>query len=193
MPDIAIGYEPIKVAYTLNGLGFPPMTREPEAATQTFQIGVPLVLSSGNLQEAAFGAAELIYGFSMEPGSNLTVAGTAQGLSELTPPNQPNAITEPIGARIRDGKIGVVQATGDVVFTIVLQLGDVFTQALVVPGTLYGIAKDGTSGFWYLDKDDTAGDNAVLEILGHDSSGPNSATLGSRVFVRVGATKRVFA
>src|SRR5947207_731895 len=90
-----VTYEPIKIYNTIQGLGFPVMLRQKEAATQTFQIGVPLRLVAGYIQEATFAAADVIYGVSSERAHNLAAAGTAQDLSEGAPPNQPSAITTP--------------------------------------------------------------------------------------------------
>lgn len=188
-----VSYEPIKAVRLLSGLGMPAFERVPEAATQTFKTGVPLVLSGGNAQEAAFGGAEVIYGVSAEPGHNLTVAATAeQGYSEATPPNQASAKTIPVGAWTKDGRCGVYRADGNTIFSIALKAGQVFTQALIIPGTKYGLVKDGTSGFWYLDNTDTAGDNAVAEIVGNDDSAPNTVADGARVFFRFTSTLRAF-
>lgn len=188
-----VAYEPIKLYRADQGLGFPAMSRYPEGATQTFKMGVPLTLAAGYLQEAAFGAAEIIYGVSAEPGHNLTASGTAQELSEGVPPNQPSAVTTPVGAWIRDGKIGLYQANDHNIFSISLKATQTFSQALIVnPATLYGLTKDGTTGFWYLDTADTAGDNAVAILIGMDPSSPNTSAGGCRVFFKFAPTKRFF-
>lgn len=187
MPGVLapVSYEPIQAVRVTGSQGATPtVTRQLEAATQTFQIGVPTILVSGYIQEATFLAAQIIYGVSNEHAHNLTVAGTAQDLSEGTPQNQASAIITPVGAWIRDGRCGVYNADGQNVFSIALKAGQVFAQSLLIAGTYYGLTKDSSSGFWYLDNTDTSGDNAVAELLGVDSSCPNTVAGGSRVFFR---------
>ena len=189
-----VSYEPIKAVRVLSQQGaLPQMVREAEAATQTFKMGVPLVLSSGNLQECAFSGAEVVYGVSAEAGHNLTTANTAQELSEGTPPNQASAVITPVGAWMRDGKVGVYAANGQTVFSAALKTGQVFTQAMVAAGTYLGLTKDGTSGFWYVDNTDSSGDNAVVQVIGVDSSCPNTVAGGARVYFIFKAALRFFA
>lgn len=188
-----VTYEPIKIWNTIQGLGFPAMLRRPQGATQTFQLGVPLTLSSGYLIEATFSAADIVYGFSTEPGANLAAAGVAQQSSEGTPPNQPSAVITASGAWPKDGLVGLLEANANNVFSISLKAAQVFTQALITnPATLYGLTKDSTTGFWYLDNTDTSGNNAVAHLLGVDPSCPNTAAGGCRVFFQVDSTKRFF-
>lgn len=189
---MAVSYKPIEFVHRESGLGFPAFVRAPEAASKTFKQGVPVVLSSGNVQEAAFGGSELVYGFSAEPAHNLTAAGTAQdGYSEASPQNQPSAKIIPVGAWIRDGKCGIYRATADAVFAAMLKDGQVFTQALVST-TRYALIKDGTSGFWYIDNTDSGtNDEHAAQIVGVDPSSPNTAAGGARVYFRVPEAARV--
>lgn len=175
---MAVSYEPIKL-YRSTGEGAPKVVHPPEGATKTFKTGVPIVLASGLAQEAAFAGAEIVYGVANEPAHNLAVAGTAQELSVATPPNQPSAKTIPLGAPIVNGTLEVYAANSLNEFTIMLLAGQVFTNAMV--GGTYGLTKDGTSGFWYLDNTDTSGDNAVADVRGVDPSSPNTAADGARV------------
>lgn len=162
-----MAYGPIVSVRTLNGTGFPAQQRTPEKSAQTCKQGVPLVLNGGYLQECAFGGPEIVYGVSTEPAHNLSVDGTGtSGTSEGTPPNQPSAVQVPVGAWMKDGNLGNYLANGDNVFLVSLKSGQTFSQALVLAGTYYGLTKDGTTGFWYLDTADTAGDNAVAELVG---------------------------
>lgn len=186
---MAVSYEPIRLAYS-QGEGAPAFIRESEGASKTFNQGVPLVLSSGHLQECAFSGAEIVYGVSSEPAHNYTTANTAQEDSIGAPLNQPNAKTIAVGTPIKDGKIGVYKANGLNVFSAMLKDGQVFTQAMV--GATYGLTKDATSGFWYVDNTDTSGDNEVVTITGVDPSSPNSATLGARVYFTFVAALRQF-
>lgn len=192
-PLAPVSYEPIKAVRVLSSqAATPALVRAPEAASQTTQVGVPLRLVSGYVQACTFAGADIVYGVAAEPAHNLTTAGTAQNESEGTPPNQPSAITTAVGAWIRDGNQGTYMANGQTVFSIALKAGQVFTQALLLPSTLYGIVKDTASGFWYLDNTITTGNGAVAELIGYDASSPNTVTGGTRVFFIFGSTKRFF-
>ena len=185
----------------------PALTRFPEAATQTFNVGVPVRVVAGFLQEVTFVAADTIYGVSSERAHNYASAGggvtftlppiipPTTDLNEPAsgpPPNQNAAVVIPMGAAIRDGQMGNYNANGQTVFSIALKAGQVFTQTLIIPGTLYGITKDATSGFWFLDNTVTTGNSAVAVLLGVDPSCPNTATGGSRVFFQFSSTRRAF-
>lgn len=192
-PLAPVSYEPIKAVRVLSSAAATPfLVRAPETSAQTFQVGTPLRLVSGYVSPCTFGAADIVYGFSAEPAHNLTTSGAAQNESEGTPPNQASAITTAVGAWIRDGACGTYGANGQTVFSIALKIGQVFTQALLVAGTLYGITKDTPSGFWFLDNTVTTGNSAIAELLGVDSSSPNTVTGGSRVFFQVASAKRYF-
>jgi hypothetical protein len=172
-----MAYRPIVAVQTLNGVGVPAQDRLGEKASQTFKQGVPLVLSSlGFLQEAAFGAAEIVVGVSVEPGHNLTTAATAeQGTSEGTPPNQASARIIPVGAWMRDGLMGFYKANSNNVFLASLKSGQTYDTAYLLASTYYGLTKDGTTGYWYIDLTDTAGDNAVVQLVGGVSDDATSA------------------
>lgn len=191
---MSVQYEPIKPAYILaGGDAVPAQDEVKEKASQTFKRGVPLKLNGGFLDEVTFSAADIIYGVSREEGHNLDADGTAQELSEGTPPNQPSAKKIPVGARIRSGKVGVYLANSNTVFSIMLKDGQTFSDSLVInPGTLYGLTKDGTSGFWFIDTTVTAGNSAVAQIIGVDPESPNTVAAGARVYFQFGQTKRVF-
>lgn len=193
-PLAPVSYEPIKaIRTTAGGASVPVMFRTAQAATQTYQLGTPVYLVAGLVTEIVFSGANIVYGVSYEKASNLTTANTPQDLNDAgPPPNQPSAIITPVGAMIRDGLAGVYAANGQTVFSIALAIGQVFTQALLVAGTLYGITKDATTGFWFLDNTVTSGNSAVAQLLDVDDTCPNSATYGCRVFFQFAAAKRYF-
>lgn len=130
MPAILapVTYEPVKAVRVLSQQGaLPQLQRFAEDATQTFQVGVPLIFVSGYIQEATFSGTDAIVGFSSEKAHNYTTAGggvtfglppiipQATDLNEPAagpPPNQPNATIIPIGAAIRDGQMGIYCASG---------------------------------------------------------------------------------
>lgn len=177
-------YLPIGPAYS-TGEGAPDFDRWPEGASQTFKRGAPLKLSSGNLIEADFSAADVIVGFAAEDGANLSVAGTAETLSAGVPINQTAASIIPMGAPLNDGKVGFYKVNARNVFQAHLELGDVFTQALVASGTHYTLEKDATTGIWYIDTDETSGNDAICAILKLHDDSKNSATEGARVHFTV--------
>lgn len=187
---MAVSYEPIRLIRSY-GDGGALMKHPPEAATATFKEGVPVYLVTGNAAETTFAAAQTVYGVSAEAAHNLTTAGTAEELSVATPPNQSSAKTIPVGAPIKDGTLGVYAADGRNEFSIALKDGQVYASTML--GGTYGLTKDSSSGYWYLDNTDTTGDNAVAKVTGLDSSSPNSATLGARVFFQFIASLRAFA
>lgn len=204
-----VTYEPVKAVRVLSQQGaLPQLQRFAEDATQTFQVGVPIRLVSGYIQECTFSGADILVGFSSEKAHNYASAGggVTFGLPPIIPqstdlnepasgppPNQPNATVIPIGAALRDGQMGAYCANGQTVFSIALKATQVFTVALMIPGTLYGITKDGTTGFWYLDNTVTSGNSAIANLIGVDPSCPNTSAGGSRVFFTVAAAKRMFA
>lgn len=196
MPGVLspVSYEPIKAVRMMGSNAATPATqRQPEAISLTVKLGVPMMLDgSGNLVEFTSSGANIVFGVTNEPGHNLAVAATAQDENEGTPTNQVSAITTAVGAWPRDGFIGVYLANGQNVFSIALKATQVFTQALLIAGTYYGLTKDATTGQWYLDNTVTTGNSAVAELLGVDSSCPNTSAGGSRVFFIFASTKRYF-
>lgn len=208
-PVIApVTYEPIRASYVLSAAqGTPQILRTPEAAVQTYKLGVPLRLVAGFLQECTFAGADTVYGVSSEQAHNYTNAGgnVPAGLYPFAPPNidlnepaagpppnQSSAVVIPMGAAIRDGNCGTYGANGQTVFTIALKTGQTFAQALLIPGTLYGLTKDNASGFWFLDTTVTVGNSTVANLLGYDVSSPNDGVNGTRVFFQFAAARRAF-
>lgn len=192
---MAVTYGPIMGVGVIDGQGMMNMDRIIEKASQTFKQGVPITLTghSGTAAECAFGGAEIVYGVSLEGGHNLASAAVDPVNKEYsfgTPANQTAARIHPAGTWPVDGRVGFMRADGRNIFAIMLKDGQVFTNAMV--GTAYGLTKDGTTGFWYLDNTDTSGDNVVAVVYGVDPNSPNSATLGARVFFQFAEALRAF-
>lgn len=164
-----MGYGPITLANS--GTQSQLLEQWPEGATQTFKQGVVLKLSSGNavIGDSAdpWTAADVVLGISAAPGQNLTTAGTAEkGYSEATPQNQTAAKIIPHGAWMKTGKVPMYRADGNNIFLADLKATQTFSQALVAAGTYYALKYDSTTGYYYVDSADTAGNNAVCEIVG---------------------------
>lgn len=194
-PLSPVSYEPMKAVRVASSSATPAMRRTAENATQTYALGCPTMLSGGYVTEWTTTVSNTIYGVSSERAHNYTSAGIAVDLTDPAagpPPNQPAALTTPIGAAPRDGLAGVYEANGLTVFSIALKLGQVFTQGLLIPGTLYGLTKDATSGFWFMDTTVTGGNSAVATLLDVDDTCPNDAVYGCRVFFQFAAARRAF-
>jgi hypothetical protein len=134
---------------------FPFEDRYPESATQTFNIGVPVTFSAGFIVEAATqnSGTTTFLGFSTEPASNLTTSGVAKTLTYGKVQNQTSAVLIPVGAPPNDGTIGVVIAKQGVDFIGILydSTPQNHTIAAADLDAIYGLTKDATSGFWYVD------------------------------------------
>ena len=209
-------YEPIR-AVRIQGAGTstPSVRRMPEANGLTTQIGVPFMLNNAGFQvewTTGAGNPQTVFGVSTEPGHNLTQSGVGQSTSEVAPPNQPNALTIPVGAHMRLGDIGLYQADGNNVFSAALKFttlpttgftgaSQVFSNSLIQPGVYYSLVKDtagfaaqgvAASNFWYVDTSVTNGNSAVVQLLGFDPSSPNDGVNGTRVFFQFKSSQRYF-
>jgi hypothetical protein len=164
-----MGYGPIQLAHSSGQEQA--VFHWQEAASQTFNEGVPLRISSGNAVACdtndPWGAADVVLGISAEAGKNLSGAGVVdEGTSYATPRNQPNAKTIAVGTPFKIGTVMFYRADGLNVFRASFAAGQVFAQSLIIPGTFYALKRDATTGFWYVDNTDTSGNNAVVEIVG---------------------------
>ena len=109
-----------------------------EASGQAWKAGSPLVMSSGLLTEATDAADQAsVWGFASDPATG--VANTSTSYI----PNIPGILFE-----------AVLSNAGN---------GIALTQAMI--GLSYGIAKDTTTGFWYVDQSDTT--NAEVTVVGY--------------------------
>lgn len=148
----------------------PQQRRMPEAASKTFHVGVPVVLSAGYIQEsgAISSGTPAIIGMSSEPAHNLASAGVApQGGSGVTygsVQNQTSAVNVPIGAPMADGLCGVYIANNTTIFQGVTD--DACTLAVTNVGVIYGLTKDTGTGQWFVDTTITStGSGACVEVL----------------------------
>lgn len=124
-PDLAVGSHHIRNA--------------PEAASQSFKKGAPLVESSGYIAEATSGAAVDIIGFAITEGHNDSSAG------DHTVDYYPIELC-PVWL----GKLaGASQHT--------LAQTDLWTE--------YGLAKN-SSGYWYVDYDESSAAHKSASIVG---------------------------
>lgn len=165
----------------------PQQRRMPEGASKTFSVGVPVVLSSGYIQEsgAISTGTPAIVGFSSQYASNLTSAGVApfggSGTTYGKVQNQANAVNVPIGAPMADGNCGVYIANDETIMQG--KTDDAHALAVTDVGSTFGLTKDTGSTFWFVDATITVvGSGAVLECLQLiDPVG----TVGGRISFRV--------
>jgi hypothetical protein len=157
---------------------------QPEKASQTFLIGVPVQLNAGFVQKwdgSTFNGGLL--GISLIAGSNLASngAGAPAPFGQIGPPgaiqtygsviNEPNAVNIAVGTPITDGRTLYTQANAAQVFE-----GQVDNSAGAVPadytptqaqvGSLFGITFDST-GSAYVDLGKlTPGTNTCVQLVG---------------------------
>ena len=141
--------------YRDEGLHSTPSDQKPEAASQTFKVGAPLVWSSGYLAEAGTNPTE-IFGVSLAAGHGFTYAGgPAVAVDEAIPPLNLCGFV-PIGPGVIFA-ISVDKASGQGTSSAIL--------AQASEGVTFGITKDSTTGYWYLDVDKTA-TYLVVRVVG---------------------------
>ena len=157
---------------------------QPEAAGQAFQSGVPVQLNSSGYVQQWDGTTVTagILGVSESFGLNLASAG----LGAPTPPcggitgsdaiqtygqviNQPNGVSIALGTPVSDGRTLYVEPNLDNIFQALFDnsAGTVaadWTPTQADIGKKYGLTADSTWGFFYVDKNKTAG-NAVVQIV----------------------------
>jgi len=119
-----------------------------EGATQTFKKGAPLVVSSGYLIEASADPTE-IFGIAEEDGENASAGVKSTRFMRPTPGNT-------FEGTFSNGGTAVALAQTDL-------------------GVDYGITKDDTTGFWYVDKAKTTTSARVTIVGFRDAVGATDA------------------
>jgi hypothetical protein len=189
---VATPFQPYRTRIT--GTGTQPILRLAEKAGQTFLLGTPVqvdvagatgfVIANPTITNVA---TAIIMGIAQENASNLTTSGVpqTQNLTQKVP-NQPNAVITPIGAPINDGTVGLYLVDDDQTFQGLLgnsatAANAVLAQAQVA--AIFGLTKDATTGFWYVDNNiTTTAAGACVEVL---SLIDPVGTLNGRVEFRV--------
>jgi len=113
----------------------------PEAASQTFKKGSPIVVSSGYAQESA-DDSEVLFGIADQPGQN----GSSNGAKNTR-------IVPALPSYVFEGLLGSSSATAH-------------TLAAANIGSVYGFSKDGTNGGWYLDDQETTVGTVRARVVG---------------------------
>ncbi len=181
-------------------------TRLIEELTQTFLAGTPVEITAADggikawdgttgtaftFTSAGIGA---IIGFSSEAASNLAATG-AGAPSPMQPfsgvgavagtfgsvPNQGSAKNIAHGAPVNDGRVGIILAGPQVIWTATFgNNGNPATPAATDVGKNYGLTIDSNSKFWYVDKNKaTVATNTVLTVVGLDPR--DAVASGTRV------------
>jgi hypothetical protein len=176
-----------------------PIRRIIEKAAQTFLIGSPVQIdtATGAVQACpaiTSAATAIIAGFSTENASNLATTGVAKTLTYGSVQGQPLAQLIPVGAPPNDGTVGFLQALPENVFAGLLGNSNDGTLATLLATDItkiYGLAKDATTGEWYVDKNvTTTAAGACVQIT--DLMSP-VGTLNGRVgFVVLAAAQQIY-
>jgi hypothetical protein len=157
----------------------------PEAAGQAFQSGVPVQLNGSGYVQQWDGTTHTagILGVSESFGLNLGTAGAGAptppfgGITGTiaiqtygSVPNEANAVNIAIGTPVSDGRTLYMEPNSDNIFQALFDnsAGAVaadYTPTVTDVGAKYGLTKDSTWGYWYVDKNLTS-TNAVVQIVG---------------------------
>lgn len=181
---MAISAVPIQVVQTISGNQWN-ANRYTEEASQTFQVGTPVEIDSGDggwqawAGTAATDSGTFISGISYEAAHNYAALGVAplpyqpvvtvgSTITFGSVQNQASAVNIPMGAPFTDGRIGVFLPTVDTVFSATFgDNGTAATPLITDIGLSYGLTIDSNSKFWYVDKNKTSTD-AVVQIVALD-------------------------
>jgi hypothetical protein len=194
---VAITAIPIQPVKTISGNQWA-SRRIIEEATQTFKIGTVLALAAdgGVIAWAGATLSGLVgspIGISYEAASNLAstglgapapnqpVTGLGAALTFGSVQNESAAKNIPHGAPLNDGRVGLVIAQNDTVFSATFgNAGAPQTPAATDVGVQYGLTIDTGSNFWYVDKAKvTVGTNTAVRVVGLDLR--DAAAAGTRV------------
>jgi hypothetical protein len=205
MPGTNTAAIPFTVYKVIGGAGnaLPLLRRLPEAASKTFNYGVPVVSAAGYIQESATisSSSVAIAGVSQQAGDNLATAGTAPvGGSSTTygsVPNQVSAVNIPMGAPMVDGNCGVLLAADSTIFVGVVDAAHTTTATDL--GSIFGLTKDSTTNNWFVDTTiSAASSGACVEVtdfvdpVGTGLNGNTTTTTGGRVGFRFTHTFQQF-
>lgn len=169
----------------IGGAFGPPLLAYNEANTQSFKVGAVLAISSGTIVEATAASPTTgIAGIACQPGQNLASAPSYPAYGDVYPAGlSTTRATSLAGTAEAVTPLLMVAALQGVVFEGTFANGG-NDQAINVTDvwTKYGLTKDATSGFWYVDKAKTAGSGSVT-IIGVKN--PQDLTFGTTVGARV--------
>jgi hypothetical protein len=167
-----------------------------EDATQTFKLGTVVAMAGADGGVIAWAAAIFTgavgspIGISYEAASNLAstglgapqpnqpVTGLGAAVTFGSVPNEASAKNIPHGAPLNDGRVGVVLAQSDTVFSATLgNNGNTanWADSLLSTNPIAGLTLDSGNNFWYVDLNKTT----QVRIVGRDLRDPIGA--GNRV------------
>ena len=174
-----------------------PIMRISEKSSNTQLIGTPCFVDTTGFaleRTAIDDGTKVIAGFTVEAAHNLTTSGTKKDLTYGSVQNQSSAVNIPIGAPISDGTLGFYVASQMVLFKAKTDDAHTLAQADIggVPSTsTFGLTKDGTSNYWFVDTTITAvASGACVEIV--ELIDP-IGTVGGLVAFRVLSIRQQFA
>jgi hypothetical protein len=191
-----------------------PMKGLIEEAGQTFLLGTPVQVNATDGGVQAWDGTTLtagIAGFSTQPGQNMgttgsgaptlpygPISGYGSLVGNFAPPgdsNQPLAVITPPMVPITDGYTYFLIAAPTTLFIGTLGSssgtpGPVATTNQQV-GVAYGLTKDASSNYWYVDTNKT-GANAAVRIVGLYPLEPVGTVGGHVIFSVLNAVAQIF-
>lgn len=185
----------ITPAYTLGGFDIP-MLPYNEANSQTFKVGALLAVSSGKIVEATAGTPTTsIIGVALQAGQNIASAPLYPSYGLVYPAGAGNPqATSTAGVASAVAPLLMVPAYPQVVFeaTFASNGSDVAINVTDM-WTKYGLTKDSTSGYWYVDKNKTT-TSASCTIIGikNPQDITFGTTTGARVFITINVSETVW-
>ena len=165
MANLAL--QPMRASYQEGKYSVGTNFSTPEAATQTFFDGAPVVASGGNMQECGANPTR-IDGVAVGAGHNDTVAATHNTMFTL--PND-DIIYE----------VSIDKASGQAGASAVLAASDVGTTIGITKDTI-GSSPAGTPLYWYVDVDKKAANQRML-IIGFPAFSP-AGTVNGRCYAK---------
>jgi len=188
--------QPVTAVSLMGGFDFPQLAYN-EATNSTYKIGAALTVSSGTFTEASSGtsgssATTGVIGFALQAGQNITNPGYPN-YGVVYPSGAATSGPASAGTASAVAPLLYVPALPTMVFegTLCSNGGDhhlVTTDAFA----LYGLVKDSTSGYWYVDTNSTSS-NAAVMVIGVKNPqdmtfSSTTGTLGARVYFVVRET-----
>lgn len=143
-----------------------------EKASNTQLQGTPCFVDTTGFcleRTAIDDGTKVVAGITLEIASNLTTSGVPKTLTYGSVQNQSSAVNIPMGAPLEDGTLGFYVANSNSLFSGKTDTAHLLAQTDIggIAGTsLFGITKDATTGFWFVDTTITAvASGACVEVV----------------------------
>jgi hypothetical protein len=170
--------QPLNAAYPEGTFDFPDETYT-DASGATYKIGAVLSPSGGDLVEAtAASPTASIAGIALQPGSNITGTHVANSVGN---------------AGVQTPLLMCVAADGQIFEGTFANGGNDVAPVATDLWVAYGLTKDGTSSFWYVDKAKTTTNASVTIIaIKNIQDIVLGTTVGARVFFKFRRAQTIY-